>query len=174
MESLGLPFKVLASNFDEEQIQAEDVRELVVAIAKGKADILANQYPNDLIITADSNNFFDGRNYGNPKSREQAKQWLMLMAGKSQEFHTGLVLTLRASDKQTVDLNTSVFTFKPFSARELDNYLAKIDPTSMAIGWSMDDGGDALLERFDGEPGAERALPLDTLRNRLREFGIAV
>lgn len=174
MESLGIPFRVSVSNFDEEQTKMEDVSDLVIATAKGKAEVLAPKYPNAIVITVDSNNFFEGKKYGKPTSRAEAKEWLMNMAGKPQEFYTALVLTHQASGKQTVDLNISRFIFKPFSEQELDNYLAQIEPTSMSIGWGPEGAGLDLLETFEGEPGADKALPLDTLRKRLREFGVTI
>lgn len=174
MESLHIPFQVVPSNFDEEQTKAEDVRDLVIATAIGKARALTPLYPDAVVITVDSNNVFEGKKYGKPASREQAKEWLMAMAGKSQEFYTALVLTHQASVKQTVDLNISHITFKQFSEHELDNYLAQVDPTSMAIGWGPEGSGLTMLDKFEGEEGAEKALPLDTLRKRLREFGIVV
>ncbi|MEK7614815.1 MAG: Maf family nucleotide pyrophosphatase [Patescibacteria group bacterium] len=174
MESLGIPFRVVPSHFDEEQTKKEDIEELVVATAKGKADVLAPMYPDAIIITVDSNNFFDGKIYGKPTSCEQAKEWLMSMAGKSQEFYTALVLTHFATGKQTIDVNISRFFFKSFSEEILDAYLAQVDPTTMAIGWAPAGLGLTLLERFEGEPGADTALPLVTLKKRLREFGAEV
>ena len=174
MESLGIPFRVVHSNFNEEQTKADDVKDLVIITAKGKAAALAPQYPNAVVITVDSNDFFEGKKYGKPTSREQAREWLTAMAGKAQDFYTALVLTHHASGRQTVDLNVSRFIFKPYGVEEVDSYLAQVDPTTMAIGWAPEGLGLALLERFEGEPGAERALPLDTLRKRLREFGVAV
>ncbi len=174
MKLLNVPFQVVPSDFDEDQTKADDVRDLVIATAIGKAATLAPKYPDAVVITVDSNNVFEGKKYGKPTSREQAKEWLMAMAGKSQEFYTALVLTHQASGKQTVDLNISHIILKQFSENELDNYLAKVDPTSMAIGWGPEGSGLAMLERFEGERGAEKALPLDTLQKRLREFGIVV
>jgi len=174
MKSLGIPFQVAHSDFDEEQIKADDVKDLLIATAKGKAAVLAPQYPNAVVVTADSNNVFEGRKYGKPASREQAREWLTAMAGKPQDFYTALVLTHHASGKQTVDLNVSRFIFKSYGVEEVDSYLAQVEPTIMALGWAPEGPGLALLERFEGEPGAERALPLDTLRKRLREFGVAL
>jgi len=174
MESLGLPFRVAHSNFDEKVIKLDNVKELVMATAKGKAIVLAPQYPQAVVITVDSNNFFEGKNYGKPSSKEQAKEWLIAMSGKSQEFYTALVLTHQAASKQTVDLNVSRFIFKPYGTKAVDHYLAQVNPTTMAIGWAPDGPGLALLERFEGEPGAEWALPLETLRRRLHEFGVQI
>ncbi len=173
-QSLGLPFRVVPSNFAEEQTKADDVRELVVATAKGKAAVLAPQFPDSLVITVDSNNLFEGRKYGKPSSRAQAREWLMAMAGKAQDFYTALVLTHQRVGRQTVDVNISQFFFKRFSAETLDRYLMQVAPTTMSIGWGPVGRGHELLERFVGEPGADLALPLTTLRTRLREFGITV
>lgn len=174
METLGIPFRVVPSNFDEELTKEEDVKDLVITTAKGKAAVLAPQFPNDVVITVDSNNFFNGKKYGKPESREQARDWLIAMAGKPQEFYTALVLTHHALAKQTVDLNVSRFFFKPYGAELVDKYLAEVEPTTMSIGWAAKGLGLEFLDHFEGEPGAMNALPLDTLKLRLREFGIKV
>ncbi|MDP3985865.1 MAG: Maf family protein [Candidatus Veblenbacteria bacterium] len=174
MESLGIPFRVVHSNFNEEETKAEDVKDLVVATAKGKAAVLAPQYPDAVVITADSNSFFEGKKYGKPASREQAREWLLAMAGKPIDFYTALVVTHHTLGRQTVDLNHSRFIFKKYSEDLVERYLSQVDPTAMSIGWGPEGLGQEFLERFEGESGAERALPLDTLTRRLREFGIKV
>jgi len=174
MRSLGIPFRVAVSNFDEEKTKAEDVKDLVMATAKGKAAVLAPMFPNDVVITVDSNNVFEGKKYGKPNSRAQAREWLIAMAGKSNDFYTALILTHQALGKQTVDLNVSRFYFKSYESDLVDKYLTTVDPTTMSIGWAPEGLGIEFMERFEGEPGAMNALPLDTLRLRLQEFGIAV
>ena len=174
MLSLGIHFRVVHSNFDEEKTKKEDIKELVSATAKGKADILAPQYPDAVVITVDSNNFFEGKKYGKPSSREQARGWLMAMSGKPIDFYTALVVTHHAANKQTIDLNHSRFIFSDYTNDLVDRYLSQVDPTTMSIGWGPQGLGREFLERFEGEPGAERALPLDTLKRRLREFGVNV
>lgn len=174
MQRLGIPFEVIPSNFDEDTIKAGSVDEGITAIAKGKANVLARAYPDCLVVTADSNNLFEGKSYGKPKSLEQAREWLQRMRGKTQEFHTALVLTLGSAKRQTVDVNISYITFKNFSDEEIDSYFASVNPLDKAIGWAPDGPGLALLDKFTGEPGSEFALPLDTLRKRLCEFGVGV
>jgi septum formation protein len=174
MPSLGILFKVIPSHFDEESIAAEEIDAMLTAIAKGKADTLVRAYPDSLIITADSNNFFEGKSYGKPKSLMQAKEWLRQMRGKTEEFHTALVVSFAAAKKQTVDLNVSYITFKNFSDNELENYLAQVNPLKMAIDWSVQGSGSDLLAEFKGEPASEYALPLNTLKKRLGKFSVVV
>lgn len=172
MQRLGIPFKAVPSHFDEESITTGGIDDMLIAIAKGKADELVKVYPDNIIITADSNNLFEGKSYGKPKSLAQAREWLRQMRGKTQEFHTALVVTLGSAKKQTADLNISYITFSNFSDEELDSYFTQVNPLSMAIGWSAEGSGARLLAEFKGEPGSEYALPLDTLKRRLREFGV--
>ncbi|OGY91548.1 MAG: hypothetical protein A3B31_00285 [Candidatus Komeilibacteria bacterium RIFCSPLOWO2_01_FULL_53_11] len=174
MERLGLPFTIALSNFDEESIVLDDIDQTIMAIAKGKAALLAKAYPDAIIVTADSNNLFEGKSYGKPKSLKQAREWLQLMRGKTQEFHTALVVTLSSQMKRSTDVNISYITFNNFSDEEINHYFSQVNPLTMAIGWSADGPGKKLLAKFKGEPGSEFALPLDTLKKRLREFGVKI
>jgi len=174
MERLGLPFHVEISEFDEEQTKAEDIDALVMETAKGKAAVLSERFPDSLIITADSNHLFEGKVYGKPADLREARTWLWDMRGKTQEIHTGLVLTLPSDHTQTVDLNVSRFTLKNFSEEALEQYLVEAAPLKRAGAVTPVGPGLLILESFEGEPGADLALPLDTLRRRLREFRVEV
>lgn len=174
MERLRLPFHVEISDFDEEQTKSEDIDSLVIETAKGKADVLASRFPDSLIITADSNHLFEGKIYGKPKDLHEARAWLWEMRGKTQEIHTGLVLTLPSAQKQTIDLNVSRFTLKNFTQEALEQYLVEGAPLKRAGAVTPVGPGLLILESFEGEPGADLALPLDTLRKRLREFGVEI
>jgi len=172
MERLGLPFRVEISDFDENQTKSEDIDTLVIETAKGKAAILSERFPDALIITADSNHLFEGKIYGKPVDLREARTWLWEMRGKTQEIHTGLILTLPSAHRQTIDLNVSRFTLKNFSEEELEQYLVEAAPLKRAGAVTPVGPGLLILESFDGEPGADLALPLTTLRQRLKEFGI--
>lgn len=174
MRSIGVPFRVEVSNFNEETTKASTIDDFVVATALGKAGVLSERFPNDIVIAADSNHLFQGKSYGKPKSVAEARRWLQAMRGKSQEIHTALVLTCAARQHQCVDLNISTFTLKNFSDQELEAYLAQVDPCAKASGYTPDGPGLTLLAEFIGEPGANLALPLDTLRRRLQEFGVSL
>ena len=172
MQTLGLPFRAIASDFDEETTKADHIEDLVIATARGKAAVLQNLYPTSLIITADSCHLFESKKYGKPSSLAQAREWLLAMRGKTQETYVALVLTLGA--QQTVDLVVSSYTFKNFSPAELEAYVTQVNPLEKATGYTPAGPGLALLENFTGEPGSELALPLHTLTKRLREFGVSL
>jgi len=56
----------------------------------------------------------------------------------------------------------------------LEQYLAEGAPLKRAGAVTPVGPGLLILESFEGEPGADLALPLDTLRKRLREFGVEI
>lgn len=174
MQTIGLPFRVEISNFDEDSVHQSTLDDTVTAIASGKAELLSKRFPNALIITADTNHLFNGQYYGKPNSIDEAREWLKLMRGKPQEIHTALIVTAPSLGRKTVDLIVSTYKLREFSNEELDNYLHQVNPLEKATGYTPDGPGIDLLASFTGEPGSNLALPLETLSKRLREFGVNV
>lgn len=79
----SLPFRQLASNFDEESIPyAGDPHRLAQQIALGKLKSLAKEYPDDIIITADTVVAIDGMSLGKPLSEKESREMLERLCGR--------------------------------------------------------------------------------------------
>ena len=85
------PF-VCPSNFDEDSVVIRDPAQLVQALAQGKAETVAPQFPNALVLGCDSVLAIDGVIYGKPESTAEAIARWRQMRGGSGELYTGYAL----------------------------------------------------------------------------------
>src|SRR5690348_6219958 len=69
----SIPFIQIPSSFAEESIPFKgDPIQYALELSAKKAESLAQKYPNDLIISADTVVFFEGNIYNKPKDENEA------------------------------------------------------------------------------------------------------
>jgi len=69
---LGIPFEAEGSNVDESQLERKNPEELVKNLSKLKAEAVAKNHSDAIVIGMDSVTFFNGQILEKPKSREDA------------------------------------------------------------------------------------------------------
>lgn len=176
LEQLQLPFAVATPDFDEWIEQAIDPELLVQHLALGKAQSVADRYPDALIIGSDQL-FVDsgGRVIGKPGSLETAFAQLQAMVGRTQTFYTGLVLLDSYSGVVSSDVATFSVTLRPLTDAQIYNYLQREQPFDCAGSFKIEGLGIALMERMAGEDyNALIGLPLIKLIALLEQAGINV
>ncbi len=72
LTKFGYDFITDVSNADESLIQKEDVKELVMSLAKLKAETVAKRHSDSIIIGADTLVSFEGRKIGQLDDAEDA------------------------------------------------------------------------------------------------------
>ena len=75
LTKFGYDFTTDVSNADESSIQKEDVKELVMSLAKLKAETVAERHPDSVIIGADTLVSFEGKQIGQPKDKDDARNF---------------------------------------------------------------------------------------------------
>ena len=176
LQQLQLPFSTAAPDFIEEIDPHVAPALLVRHLALGKAQSLAETYPDGLIIGSDQL-FVDqrGRPVGKAGSLERAFQQLQQMAGKTHCFYTGLALLDSQSGTVQTDYATFSVTFRKLSDEQISNYLQREKPYDCAGSFKVEGLGIALIEKMAGEDyNSLIGLPLIKLVSMLEIAGVAV
>ncbi|GAB4169158.1 MAG: nucleoside triphosphate pyrophosphatase [Geothermobacteraceae bacterium] len=176
LEQLGLPFLVAAPRFEEELDQSVAPELLVKHLATGKAQSLAERYPDALIIGSDQI-FVDarGRLHGKPGDFAAAVKQLSAMAGRSHTFYTGLALLDSATGQLQVDFATFEVHLRPLTEEQIRCYLERERPFDCAGSFRVEGLGIALMESMAGDDiNTLIGLPLIKLVQMLAEAGIDV
>lgn len=174
LERLDLPFNCASPDIDESPLPGETAEALAVRLATQKAEALAEQNPNTLIIGSDQVAALpDGSLLNKPGSHEQAAIQLTRSSGQSVQFLTGLAVL----DTQTGTLKTHCepFTvhFRNLSKGEITGYLNKEQPYDCAGSFKMEGLGITLFSSLEGrDPNSLIGLPLIALCDMLRELGV--
>ncbi|WP_323752910.1 Maf family protein [Marinobacter sp.] len=174
LERLGLPFDCANPDIDESPQPGETAEALAVRLATQKAQALASNNPNTLIIGSDQvATLPDGNLLNKPGSHEQATTQLSASSGQSVQFFTGLAIL----DTQTGTLKTHcepfIVRFRNLSEDEITGYLNKEKPYDCAGSFKMEGLGITLFSSLEGrDPNSLIGLPLIALNDMLRELGI--
>lgn len=176
MRQLQLPFITAAPPFKETIDPAISPDLLVRHLSLGKAQSLAERYPNALIIGSDQV-FVDqrGRAVGKPGSKEAAIAQLGQMAGRTHTFYTGVALFDSATGSHQTDCDTFRVTLRALSAEQIADYVEREKPYDCAGAFKIEGLGIALMEKLEGcDYNALIGLPLIRLITLLNQFGVNV
>ena len=117
----------------------------------------------------------DGQPIGKPGTRDNAREQLRTMRGRTVHFHTALCLLDAARGKAREQVVTTEVDFRALDDGEIERYLDR-EPAFDCAGSAKSEGlGIALLSRLAGDdPTALVGLPLVALSALLRAEGFAV
>lgn len=176
LEQLGFPFVAAAPEYVE-QIDPHVAPALLVRhLALGKAQSLAERYPDALIIGSDQI-FVDqrGRAVGKPGNPHRAFQQLKQMSGRSHCFYTGLALFDSRSGMVQSDYAKFSVTLRSLDDDQIDDYLKREQPYDCAGSFKIEGLGIALMERMEGDDYTSLiGLPLIKLVSMLEQAGFRV
>ena len=176
LRQLGFPFVAAAPDFVEEIDPSVAPALLVRHLALGKAQCLAEDYPDALIIGSDQV-FVDQRRrpVGKSGNLQAAFHQLKQMAGRTHCFYTGLALFDSRSGAVQTDYATFSVTFRPLSDDQIYNYLQREEPFDCAGSFKIEGLGIALMEKMEGEDyNSLIGLPLIKLVSMLEVAGINI
>ncbi|NLA72135.1 MAG: septum formation protein Maf [Clostridiaceae bacterium] len=176
-----VPFEVIPANCDEETILEDlrnaeseiDWRTVVERLALAKAHAVLGDYPDALILAADTIVTLDGVVFGKPVDACDAKRMLRTLAGRTHVVDTGVALVTANSEE--VFSNASHVTFKPLSPvieALIDRYVETGMPLDKAGAYGIQELGGLLIERIEGDFFAVMGLPIAEVYERLQVYSI--
>lgn len=175
LDRLQLDYTCATPNVDETPLADESIEQLVIRLAQLKAEAVANQYPDALIIGSDQSAELNGQALTKPGNFDNAVEQLKQASGKRVVFYTGLCLLNTQSGHKTVVCEPYTVVFKKLSDRMIKNYLEKEKPYNCAGSFKSEGLGVALFEKFEGDdPNSLIGLPLIKLTELLEKEGLAV
>jgi len=172
---LQIPFEIVAPQTDETALPGEAPPATAERLALVKAQAVAPQFPDALIIGSDQVAYCGEQRYGKPGNRQNAIAQLRSMRGKEVIFHTGLCLLNAATGRAQVRGVKTEVRFRQLSDMEIGRYLDQEDALNCAGSAKSEGLGIALLEYLRGDDSnALIGLPLIALCEMLRAEGISL
>ncbi|CCB86873.1 MULTISPECIES: Maf family protein [Parachlamydia] len=171
LEYFSIPFEQISSSFDEDSIAFQNnPEEYVCAISQGKAEELARKFPKAIILTADTIVHKDGKVYGKPKNREEAKDILQQLAGHWHQVYTGV--TVRHAKEHHSSFERTQVLFHALTPEEIDLYHDKIAWQDKAAGYAIQQNGSIIIRSIEGCYYNVLGLPVHTTKLLLAKVGI--
>lgn len=136
MAGLDIPFSAVNIDADESYPAHLQKGEIPIYISRAKAQAYTKHLqPEDILITADTIVWIEGKMLGKPHSEDEAKQMLRALSGKTHQVYTGVTLTHYDANGQ-VQMDSFVdqtdVTFRELSDKDIDYYVASYKPLDKA------------------------------------------
>jgi septum formation protein len=171
---LGLPFEVIAPDFDELLSSQRQVQDEVLDFAVGKAQSVARNYPGSVVIGSDTMILFKTTKVGKPDGMADAKRILRHLSGNWHQIFTSLAILdgsggpgLRIVEEVSVKMHH-------YSDQEIESYLSCNESLDKAGAYSIQGKGRALIQSICGDYLAAVGLPLKPIADYLKSRGVVV
>ena len=168
MAGLGVNYEVrILPDVDESYPHTLQGEEIPLYIAKEKADAyIPLMQPDELIITADTIVWLDGKVLGKPRDREDALQMLRTMSGRTHEVFTGVCIT--TTDWQRSFTAQTEVRFATLSEDEIIYYVDNFKPMDKAGAYGVQEWiGFIGVENISGSYYNIMGLPVQKLYREL-------
>ena len=174
LEKIGLKFEVEPSNYKEDINSWLEPHELAREVSLKKAEVVASKHKNAIVIAADTFIVFEGEILGKPGTGAEARKMLRTISGKSHSVITGFSIIDTAKNKK---LSRSVETkvhIRKLTLAEIDTYVKSKEPLDKAGAYAIQGLGAVFVESIEGDYYNVIGLPLCSLTEALKEFGINI
>lgn len=169
LAGLGLQFEVRTlPGVDESYPETLEGSQIPLYIAREKAEAYRGLLrEHELMITADTIVWLDGRVLGKPRDEAEAMQMLHDMAGRTHEVYTGVCLTTSARQR-SFSVGTRV-RFARLSDEEIRYYVTRFHPLDKAGAYGVQEWiGYVGVEHIEGSYYNVMGLPVQRLYQELR------
>lgn len=167
----SIPFLQVSPAFDEEAIPfTGDPIKYVKTLSKGKADSLYHQFPNSILITADTVVYKDGRIFGKPANEQQAFEFIKELSGKW--HHVYSAITVRKQQEEFSDVAETKVLFNQLTEQQIHTYYQKLPYADKAGGYMIQKAGGIIVNRIEGCYYNVMGFPINVLHQLLLKLGI--
>ena len=169
---LGIPFDVKSPSFVERLVAALPAIEQVQSFAEGKAQSVARQEPEAIVLGSDTVIEVDHDVLGKPDDLVEARAMLRRLAGRDHHVCTAVALVCSTRALNVVALSTAVVRMKRFDERVHERYLATGESLGKAGAYSIQGRGGDLVDSIDGDFPTVVGLPLRLVAQLLTQAGV--
>lgn len=171
MSGLGLSFEVRTlPDVDEsfpEDLQGGDIP---LFISKKKADAYRSAMASDeLVITADTIVWLDGKALGKPSDADDARRMLRNLSGRTHNVFTGVTITTGVVQRSFAACSN--VTFIRLTDEEIEYYVKNYSPMDKAGAYGAQEWiGYIGVENIEGSYFNVMGLPVQRLYNELKKI----
>jgi septum formation protein len=170
LRAAGWRFEIAAADIDETPRADETPSQYVERLARAKAEAVAQNIAEGLVLGADTSVVIDAQILGKPTDEADARRMLCLLNNRWHEVLTGVALIDAAAKLARVAHETTRVKFAEMSADEIAWYAATDEPADKAGAYAVQGRAALFIEAIDGDYWNVVGLPLRLIYKLTREF----
>ncbi len=168
----GLDIDFITHSADIDEVYPDNLKaeEIPMYLAEQKANaMLSNLQKDDLLITADTIVWMNGKAINKPKDRTDAYKMISELSGNEHTVYTGVQIT---TTKQKINFfSETKVTFSVLDESEINYYLDKYEPYDKAGAYGIQEWiGYIGIEKIEGSYYNVMGFPLHQIYQNLKEL----
>jgi len=173
LRQLGFSFTVIPSRREETNQRGMEPRGHATYYAKEKAKEVAQRYPEQGVLAADTIVVVAEEIFGKPVNVTEATAMLSRLSGRSHHVITGVcLLNAQYGVEESQAVETEVF-MRRLDTADIEGYIATGEPMDKAGAYGIQGIGGCLVQRIEGSYSNVVGLPLCETGELLRRHRVA-
>ncbi|MEE3427793.1 MAG: Maf family protein [Ruminococcus sp.] len=168
LKNIFTEFEIIPADVDEtlnDSIKAEEAAQF---LARKKAEFISKKYPEALVIGSDTTVVTGEKILGKPADKNDAKNMLCLLSGKTHKVITGVSLFYNGKEKTFSEVTEVVFF--NLTDNEIENYLDTDEWSDKAGAYGIQGKAGLFVEKINGDYNNVVGLPVARLNRVLNDF----
>jgi septum formation protein len=174
MRLLEIPFEVRVPQVDEVIKPGEIPAEVPQRISRLKAEWVAREIGEGIVVAADTVVVHKGDILGKPCDAEDAAAMLRRLRTERHLVLSGVTVMNGATGKQITELCESKVWLRPMDDAEIKAYVASGDPLDKAAAYAIQNNDFAPVAQVVGCPANVMGLPMCHVVRNLRRMGVTL
>lgn len=172
---LNVPFKIVTADLDEISKESDPI-EVAMDLASQKARAVYEKIKTDdfpFVIASDTIVILDGKIYGKPKDKEEARAILNELSDRTHQVVTGVSFLFKEPSSGKIRehhfYDSTEVTFNEITEDLMDNYIATGDSLDKAGAYGIQGPSLTFISKVNGSYSNVVGFPLDKI---VTELGI--
>jgi septum formation protein len=158
LRKYGIPFEQISSGAEEPG--AFFAENAAMSNAKVKAEDLSQQFPDRIVIAADTVIEFEEEVIGKPSDVEDAVRILKRLSGKKHFVTTGVCILHACEKVNILFADVSEVKFKQADESVIREYISRVNVLDKAGAYALQEYPELIIESVKGDPENVIGLPV--------------
>ncbi|WP_180172522.1 Maf-like protein [Acinetobacter sp. YH12023] len=158
LQQLGLEFDIFSPDIDESVLEGEPVADYVERLARAKACAVQQQFPDAIVIAADTSLGVDEHILGKPASKAHAFSMWEMISGRKHDVFSGVCVSTK-DQIYSIVVRTQV-EFQTLSLADMESYWATGEPIGKAGAYAIQGIAARYIPCIEGSYSNIVGLPL--------------
>ena len=170
LKMIGLDFDILPSKLDEKIKIDLTGKSFAEYWSKEKAKLVSNQYPDKLVIGADTIVILNNQILGKPKDKNDSKNMLNMLSGNMHKVITGITLICKNKKiSRTFSQSTRVYVRK-IPNDQIDFYINNYSTSDKAGSYGIQEWFSIWIDKINGCYYNVMGLPISKFHKEYSEI----
>lgn len=173
LEQANLSFRVVPSDVDESKYSSVNITsaDFAAALALAKAKKIAADFPDFLVVGADTVVDYNGHIIGKPVDAADAEQIIRKLFSSPHKVITALAFVRLKDNTEIVKTDTTIVYPKMMSDEQIADHIEGLSWQGKAGAYGIQETGDEFVEKIEGSFTNVMGMPMELFLRILKKVG---